>query len=216
MNRDITIQQLREDYKKHYLTENEVSTNPLTQFEIWFKQAVEAGISEPNAMCLSTCGLDMQPKNRIVLLKDLDNGFVFYTNYNSQKANDLEQNPKAALNFLWLPIERQVRIEGTVEKVSEQTANEYFDSRPLNSRLGAIVSPQSEIIASREILEEQLRTLQNDFSEENPPNKPEHWGGYRLMPKTIEFWQGRTSRLHDRLRYTLMENGGWKLERLAP
>jgi len=216
MNRDIPIQQLREDYKKHYLTENEVSNNPLVQFETWFKQAIEAGISEPNAMCLSTCGSDMQPKSRIVLLKDLDEGFVFYTNYKSQKGHDLEENPKAALNFLWLPIERQVRIEGTVEKIPEKTAKEYFDSRPLGSRLGAIVSPQSEVITTRAILEQKLATLKNDFSEENPPRKPKHWGGYKLIPHTIEFWQGRTSRLHDRLRYTLGENGTWKLERLAP
>lgn len=216
MKKDTPIHHLREDYKKHYLTENEVSTNPLEQFEIWFKQAVDAGISEPNAMCLSTCGLDMQPKNRIVLLKDLDNGFVFYSNYKSQKGNDLGENPKAALNFLWLPIERQVRIEGTVEKVSEQTAKEYFDSRPLNSRLGAIVSPQSEVIETRELLEENLQSLKKDFTEENPPTKPQHWGGYRLIPNSIEFWQGRTSRLHDRLRYTLMEGEIWKMERLAP
>ncbi len=216
MNRDIPIHQLREDYRKGALLEAEMHPNPLKKFELWFKQALETGVDEPNAMCLSTCTKDLKPKSRIVLLKDLDQGFVFYTNYNSNKGQELLANPNAALNFVWLPLERQVRIEGSVELVNEEEAITYFNSRPLGSKLGALASNQSQVIADRSILENELASLKLKYDENNHPLKPKHWGGFRLIPELIEFWHGRSSRLHDRIRYQLAENNEWCMERLAP
>jgi len=216
MNRDYTLDQLRENYKMHALLESEVDANPLVQFKTWFDEAIASELPEPNAMCLSTCGSDMQPEGRIVLLKGITDGFLFYTNYNSDKGKALLENPKASLNFLWLGLERQVRITGEVQKIGKAQSEAYFKSRPIDSQLGALVSNQSEVIANRAVLEKKLNELQAEYSKENPPAMPKHWGGYILIPNSIEFWQGRPSRLHDRLRYTLNPSGSWDMERLSP
>ncbi len=216
MNRDYTLDQLRESYKLHALIESEVSDHPMDQFKVWFDEAIASKLLEPNAMCLSTCGLDMQPESRIVLLKGIEEGFVFYTNYESDKGKALSENPKAALNFLWLGLERQVRIQGEVHKISADKSAAYFKTRPLDSQLGALASEQSAVIPNRDVLEEKLTELKQQYSEENHPEMPAHWGGYVLVPTVIEFWQGRHSRLHDRLRYTLYEDGKWTMERLSP
>lgn len=216
MNRDYTLTELRENYKKSELLEDNADANPFVQFKKWFDEAMQAKLPEPNAMCLSTCGKDLQPKSRIVLLKELNAGFIFYTNYNSNKAQQLAENPNAALNFLWLGLERQVKITGKVEKLDAAQSEAYFKSRPLGSQFGAIASNQSQVIENRKVLEDRLTELKDIYSTENPPPMPKDWGGYILKPSTIEFWQGRPSRLHDRLRYTLEISGGWKVERLAP
>lgn len=216
MNRDFTLEQLRENYKLHALLESEAAKNPMDQFDVWFKEALAAKLPEPNAMCLSTCGKDMQPHSRIVLLKGVDNGFIFYSNYASNKGIALQENPKAALNFLWLGLERQVRISGEVKKISKEKSVAYFKTRPIDSQLGALASNQSTVIDSREVLENKLAELKQQYSEDNHPEMPDHWGGYVLVPKEIEFWQGRHSRLHDRLRYTLNTDESWTMERLSP
>lgn len=216
MNRDFTIDQLRENYKLHALLETEVCDHPMDQFKLWFDEALASKLPEPNAMCLSTCGNDMQPESRIVLLKGIEEGFVFYTNYTSDKGKALSENPKAALNFLWLGLERQVRITGEVQKISPVKSAAYFRTRPLESQLGALVSEQSTVIPNRQVLEEKLAELKQRYSEKNHPEMPAHWGGYVLIPSVIEFWQGRHSRLHDRLRYSLKADGKWIMERLSP
>lgn len=211
-----TIADLRKDYTLEGLSENEVSPNPLRQFAAWFDQALQAQLPEPNAMTVATATPDGKPSARMVLLKDFDErGFVFYTNYHSHKGLELASNPQAALVFWWIELERQVRIYGRVEQVSAQESDEYFYSRPFNSRLGAWVSEQSQAIASRDVLEQRLKELQLKYEKQDVP-RPPHWGGLRVIPKEIEFWQGRTSRLHDRLRYTLLDSGSWKIERLSP
>lgn len=215
MNRDFNLHDLRKHYTMGALLENDMHSNPIEQFKKWFKEAEEAKLEEPNAMCLSTCGKDLKPHSRIVLLKELDKGFVFYTNYGSKKAKNLAENPQAALNFLWLGLERQVKIEGSVHKVSDEHSERYFNSRPLDSQLGAIASEQSQEIENREILKERLETLRSQYTKENPPKKPKDWGGFRLIPTQIEFWQGRPSRLHDRLLYTL-KGEEWQITRLQP
>ncbi len=211
-----TIAELRKDYTLEGLNEDEVNPNPFKQFAIWFNEALNAQLPEPNAMTIATATPDGQPSARMVLLKDFDQrGFVFYTNYLSHKGLELAQNPQAALVFWWAELERQVRICGRVEKVSTEESDQYFYSRPLNSRLGAWVSEQSQAIASREVLERRLQELQLEYANQDVP-RPPHWGGLRTIPREIEFWQGRTSRLHDRLRYTLLDSGSWKIERLSP
>ncbi|RYD79775.1 MAG: pyridoxamine 5'-phosphate oxidase [Sphingobacteriales bacterium] len=210
------ISHLRQEYSRHELSEESVEKEPIKQFRIWFKDALAAEIHEPNAMALGTCGADGQPSVRIVLLKDFDEkGFVFYTNYNSNKGKDLAENPKAAITFLWLGLERQIRIEGTVEKVSAQDSDAYFESRPFGSRLGAWSSPQSQEISKEELLQREENFKEKYEKNETVP-RPEHWGGYRLIPQTIEFWQGRPSRMHDRILYKLDETGNWRTTRLAP
>ncbi|MGC8712882.1 MAG: pyridoxamine 5'-phosphate oxidase [Leptodesmis sp.] len=210
-----SIADLRLTYTRAQLTEADVDPDPMRQFQLWFEQALAAEILEPNAMTLATATKDGTPSARIVLLKGVsDRGFVFFTNYESHKGQELAENPQAALVFLWKALERQVRIEGTVEKVSDAETVAYFHSRPRESQLGAWVSNQSQVIANREVLEQRLAELSQQYQDQEIP-RPPHWGGYCVIPHTIEFWQGRPSRLHDRLRYRL-DNCHWIIERLAP
>jgi pyridoxamine 5'-phosphate oxidase len=213
---DKAIAELRKDYTLNGMRETDIDPNPFVQFQQWFDKAREAQLPEPNAMTLATTTTDGKPSARIVLLKDFDTrGFVFYTNYNSHKGQELAENPQASLVFWWAELERQIRIYGRVKKVSEKESDEYFYSRPLNSRLGAWTSNQSEIICDRNVLEERFTELSNKYKNGDVP-RPQHWGGLRVIPTEIEFWQGRSSRLHDRLRYTLINNIDWKVERLSP
>ena len=199
------------------LTKHSIDANPIRQFQTWYDEVRASGVSEQDAtsMALATAARDGQSSARIVLLKSFDDrGFVFYTNYLSRKANELDENPQACLLFYWSSFWRQVRIEGTVEKVSAAESEEYFQSRPLGSKLGAWASNQSIVINSRESLEARFAEFQERFGEDVP--RPPHWGGYRLKPNSIEFWQGRDNRLHDRMRYRLEEDGSWLIERLGP
>jgi pyridoxamine 5'-phosphate oxidase len=210
------ISDLRKEYTQAGLNENDLDINPLQQFLHWFKEAQEADILEPNAMTLATINGEGKPSARIVLLKDInDRGFAFFTNYESQKGQELIANPYAALVFLWGELERQVRIEGQVEKVSNEESDNYFYNRPIGSQLGAWASNQSSIIDSREILVEKLKSLEVEYEDKVIP-RPAHWGGFRLIPTEIEFWQGRPNRLHDRFRYQLQSSGEWAIDRLAP
>jgi pyridoxamine 5'-phosphate oxidase len=210
------VADLRKEYSSQTLLEKDVAAHPVQQFQKWWEQALAADILEPNAMTLATASADGLPSARIVLVKDFDErGFVFYTNYNSYKALQLEENPKASLLFHWKELERQVRIVGVVEKVADAESDEYFQSRPIGSRVGAWASPQSKVIKNREWLEDAVTKRMEEFREGAVP-RPPHWGGYRVKPVIIEFWQGRYSRLHDRIQYSLEENGTWKIERLAP
>ena len=196
------------------LTKDNIDANPIRQFQKWYDDVLAAGISDADAMTLATTTKDAKPSARVVLLKSFDDsGFVFYTNYLSRKAKELNQNPQACLLFYWSRLWRQVRIEGVIEKVSAEESEKYFQSRPLGSKLGAWASNQSDVIDSRETLEERFVELQKRFGENVP--RPMHWGGYRLKPNAIEFWQGRENRLHDRLRYRL-QDGVWLIERLGP
>jgi pyridoxamine 5'-phosphate oxidase len=211
------IADIRKDYKQQSLLEQDAAANPFVQFEQWWNQAMNSEIDEVNAMTLATASADGTPHARIVLLKGYsDKGFIFYTNYESNKGKELAKNPKATLVFFWKELERQVRISGTVQKVSEQESDEYFYSRPIGSQIGACASPQSQVIASREILENTTKQLEEKYAINNKINRPQHWGGYIVQPTQIEFWQGRPSRLHDRILYTLQANQSWKMERLAP
>jgi len=209
------IQNLRQDYKTAELSEKDVVKNPVEQFEKWFSDAVNAQIYEPNVMTLATADKSGRPNARIVLLKGFDqDGFSFYTNYLSQKGKEIKKNPFACLVFFWAELERQVRIEGKIEKLDKETSEQYFHSRPTGSQIGAIASPQSQVITGREVLENKVEQLTEQYKGKTIP-KPAHWGGYIVKPTVIEFWQGRPSRLHDRIKYTLV-NGNWKIERLAP
>jgi pyridoxamine 5'-phosphate oxidase len=210
------LSNMRNDYQLQTLTEKSVAENPFEQFRTWFKEAVNAQLGEVNAMTLATASADGLPAARIVLLKGFDeNGFVFFSNYDSYKGRQLLENPRACLVFFWEKLQRQVRITGVVSKTSKKESDDYFISRPEGSRVGAWASPQSHLIESREWLEENESKFRERFSTEEI-TRPENWGGYRVRPVTIEFWQGRTNRLHDRIQYSLSDSGKWVIERLAP
>ena len=209
------IADLRKSYERAELSEDASHPDPLGQFEQWLNEAIAGELPEPNAMTLATVSSDLRPSTRVVLIKGYDaRGIVWYTNYDSRKGRELAGNPQAALQFHWVELERVVRIEGRVEKVSAQDSDTYFHSRPLDSRIGAWASPQSEVIAGRSVLVANAAKFGAQFLLQPP--RPPHWGGYRLVPDRWEFWQGRKSRLHDRLRYTLTGDGQWLRERLAP
>jgi pyridoxamine 5'-phosphate oxidase len=215
-NEFVNVGDLRQSYDSGFLLEQEVNPNPVLQFQAWLKDAVAAQILEPNAMTLATVTDQGKPSARIVLLKNFDErGFVFYTNFQSRKGQELSQTPAAALVFWWDQLERQVRIEGSITKVSDAEADEYFHSRPKGSQLGAWVSHQSQVIEGREELERRLKMLEQDY-ESRPIPRPVDWGGYRLEPNIFEFWQGRPNRLHDRLCYRQNNFMGWTIERLSP
>ena len=211
---------LRKNYDLAELVEADTLSDPLKQFESWLSEAIKAKVPEPNAMTLATVASNLRPSTRVVLIKGFDErGIVWYTNFDSRKGNELAGNPYAALQFHWVELERQVRIEGIVEKISDAESDAYYHSRPLSSRIGAWASPQSQVIANRGVLEAENAKFEAKFATaefNNTPPRPENWGGYRLKPDSWQFWQGRRSRLHDRLRYTLDAQGVWIRERLAP
>ncbi|MFT5917500.1 MAG: pyridoxamine 5'-phosphate oxidase [Flammeovirgaceae bacterium] len=212
----MNLADIRDDYRMASLEESEVANNPILQFEKWMEDVLKAEVIEPNAMTISTVGAEGKPSARIVLLKGLENGFVFYTNYESQKGKELAENPYASLTFFWADLQRQVRVEGKVQKISEEASINYFHSRPKGSQIGAAVSPQSSVIPNREFLENRKNEIEKKYESESQIPKPENWGGYVLVPNRVEFWQGRSSRLHDRLIFEQEGNGNWKMERLAP
>ena len=215
-----SVADLRQEYTRAGLRETDVQADPFAQFGLWFDQALEADVAEPNAMTLATATPEGRPSARVVLLKGFDaRGFVFYSNYRSRKGEELAANPWAALVFWWEPLERQVRIEGRAEPVAVEESDAYFRSRPRGSRLGAWASPQSRPIPSREAIERGLEEIEARYGDETDVPRPPHWGGYRLRPTLFEFWQGRPSRLHDRLRYRREGEAPdvrWRLERVAP
>ena len=213
----LSLEALRADYRLAELSEATCGTNPIQQFQAWFREAQAADLKEPNAMALATATPEGKPSGRIVLLKEVgDFGFVFYTNYQSRKGRELEANPRCAATFYWAELERQVRVEGEVEHVSREKSEKYFRGRPKGSRLGALVSSQSEILPSREPLEARLAELEAQYGATDDVPLPDHWGGYCIRPNTIEFWQGRTNRLHDRILYRRKDENNWIIERLSP
>ncbi len=210
------IAKLRREYTSRTLDEKDVTANPIVQFNHWFEEAVKAEVPEPNAMAIATTMVDFKPSVRMVLLKGVEEGgFVFFTNYQSRKGTELMWNPYGSLLFFWHELERQVRIEGRVEKISAEESTKYFHSRPRGSQIGTHVSPQSTVIESREVLEKKMSEMESEFNGKEI-ERPTYWGGYKLLPNVMEFWQGRASRLHDRIRYTLVKQNEWKIERLAP
>ena len=210
------LSDLRQSYTKGSFSESDLLACPFAQFEKWFHEAENCDLEEPNAMCLATADPKGVPSTRIVLLKDFsEKGLTFYTNYESRKARQLESNPQAAANFLWTPLQRQVNVIGRVERIPKAESLKYFLSRPLGSQLGAWTSPQSEVISSRSILEAKLDQIKRRFADGKVP-LPDNWGGYRIVPESFEFWQGRPNRLHDRFIYRLSVEGQWTAERLAP
>jgi pyridoxamine 5'-phosphate oxidase len=212
----MSLSELRREYTLAGLKESDVNPNPFKQFDTWFQQALAVGLPEPNAMTLATATLDGKPSARIVLLKGFDErGFVFFTNYESQKGRELSANPEVALVCYWMELERQVRISGRASRVSAEESEEYFQSRPLGSQLGAWASQQSQVIDGRKTLEDRLEQLTQEY-QAKPVPLPPYWGGYRVAPDMLEFWQGRPNRLHDRLRYTLQRGNNWRIERLSP
>ncbi|MBA2422965.1 MAG: pyridoxamine 5'-phosphate oxidase [Chitinophagales bacterium] len=210
------LEQLRTEYSSKSLDESTIMKDPILQFEAWFHEAIESQLPEPNAMTLATAGIDYKPSARMVLLKRIESQhFFFFTNYYSRKGKELLWNPYAALLFFWNELHRQVRIEGRVEKITSEQSDSYFHSRPKGSQLGAIASPQSEVIESRETLEEKFKAVANQLENFEIP-RPAHWGGYKVIPSSIEFWQGRANRMHDRILFTLIDKNNWAIERLAP
>ncbi|MEO6850855.1 MAG: pyridoxamine 5'-phosphate oxidase [Mucilaginibacter sp.] len=210
------IQNIRNEYQASSFSESDANANPIKQFEKWFNEALETEMHEPTAMTLATATHDGRPSARIVLMKGFDNdGFIFYTNYLSRKGKEIAKNPLGALTFFWGPMERQVRIEGTIEKISKEGSERYFHTRPRESQLGAVASPQSQEIADRGIIEKKLEEAEALYKDKEVL-KPSYWGGYILKPRLIEFWQGRRSRLHDRIAYKKIDNKNWKKVRLAP
>lgn len=213
----INVQNLREDYDYGTLDEAQVNADPLHQFSSWLQEAITQQLPEPTAMTLATVNADGQPSARVVLLKSVEEeGFVFYTNYESRKAQEMEANPQAALVFFWHAFQRQVRVEGRIARVSGDTSTAYFQSRPKGSQIGAVASPQSSIITDRLALAEEVAALEARYADQAFLPRPDYWGGYVLQPSLIEFWQGRRSRLHDRLQYVPDGAGAWKIVRLAP
>ncbi|GAB5521878.1 MAG: pyridoxamine 5'-phosphate oxidase [Rhodothermales bacterium] len=213
----LNLADLRKEYTQRGLHEDDASARPFEQFERWFTEAQQANFGEANAMTLATATADGQPEARIVLLKGVqDEACLFYTNYTSAKGQALAANPKAALLFFWAPLERQVRIEGRVEQAPAEVSDAYFASRPRGSQLGAWASPQSDVISGRERLNDGLAKVRERYHGQDEIDRPPHWGGYRVLPERIEFWQGRPSRLHDRLLYTRTADGTWRRDRLAP
>jgi len=211
----LNIADLRREYHLASLNEQDVDPDPLRQFGQWLEEAIRAELPEPTAMTLATVGADSRPAARIVLLKGIDSGFLFFSNYESRKGRELQEHPHAALLFHWVELERQVRIEGTVHQLTPQESDAYFATRPRASRIGAWASPQSGVIESRAWLEKAVAKETDRLGATEPIPRPPHWGGYRVAPQLVEFWQGRSSRLHDRLRYTRSERF-WRIERLAP
>jgi len=211
-----TIADIRRDYMLKSFLEADAKADAIEQFSNWWQDAVNSEIDEVNALTLCTASADGKPSGRIVLLKGYDaEGFVFFTNYDSNKGKELESNPQACMVFFWKELERQIRVEGTVEKISAEESDDYFFSRPPGSQVGAWASPQSRVIENRQVIEKNVEKYEKEFAAKSI-SRPAHWGGYRLVPTSVEFWQGRQSRLHDRLQYTLLENGQWKMVRLAP
>ncbi|WP_299821993.1 pyridoxamine 5'-phosphate oxidase [uncultured Pontibacter sp.] len=210
------IADIRTNYTKQELTEASVLQHPIQQFQVWLEQAISAEVQEPTALVLSTVSAEGKPSARVVLLKEInENGFTFFTNYSSRKGQELEQNPYASITFFWPALERQVRVEGSVVKAPAAVSDAYFHSRPVGSQIGAWASPQSQVIKSREELQQTEEVYASKFSGTEVIPRPEHWGGYTLVPTRIEFWQGRPNRLHDRIVYKLTD-GNWQLNRLAP
>lgn len=210
------ISALRNDYQKAALDEKSAATEPIKQFTLWLHEAITAQVPEPNAMTLATVNENGRPAARIVLLKGIENNrFVFYTNYQSRKGRELEHNPACSLTFFWPELERQVRVEGIATRIDEKRSEDYFQSRPRGSQLGAWASPQSSIIQDRALLEERVRQLETKFKDQEVLPKPKQWGGFEIEPLLIEFWQGRSNRLHDRLLYNNVD-GHWTINRLAP
>lgn len=207
---------IRSDYSKHTLEESNVAVNPVDQFMVWMKECIQSGQAEPNALTLSTITAQGKPASRIVLLRGVEDGkFIFFTNYNSNKGKQLAGNPNAALNFFWYQLERQVNISGRTAKCNEQFCDDYFATRPRESQLGAWASPQGEEIESRDVLIKNFEHYAKKFEGKEIP-RPPHWGSFYLTPEKIEFWQGRTGRMHDRIAYTLQQDASWKISRLAP
>ncbi len=216
MSQDINIKDLRQNYETRVLEEDNVNKDPFKQFQLWMDEALAADFVEPNAMNVATVNKDGDISSRMVLLKGFDEqGFVFFTNYQSNKANDLASSNKAALNVWWDKLHRQVRVNGAVEKVSREETVKYFHSRPRGSQIGAVASQQSRVIKNHVMLEEEYKKIESQFEGQEIPC-PEHWGGYRVIPEQFEFWQGRPNRLHDRLRYAKTDSDEWKIERLSP
>lgn len=210
------LDKLRQEYAEELLDLQHVDPNPLKQLANWLSDALNAGLPEPNAMTLATTDANGNPSARVVLLKGLDHGLDFYTNYLSRKGREMAENPRVAVVFLWLELQRQVRVEGIIEKLPELVSAQYFASRPLGSQIGAMASPQSQPVAERQELENTFSQLMKEYGSGKPVPKPEHWGGYKIIPHTFEFWQGRRSRLHDRLLFTLNQQQEWIISRLAP
>lgn len=211
-----SLAEIRVEYRRGRLTQDKLDPDPLVTFAAWFDEARQVKVHEPNAMTLATVGPDGHPSARVVLLKGVDaRGFCFFTNYSSRKGDELAVNPWAALVFWWGVLERQVRVEGEVERLTAAESDDYYQSRPKGARLGAWVSAQSQVIPNRQVLETRLAYLEAEYADSDPP-RPPYWGGYRVVPTAIEFWQGGTHRLHDRLRYVKTIDGAWRIERLSP
>lgn len=218
-NKHKHLENLRQDYSLMSLDETEVFENPIRQFQKWFEEAQKAGEQEPNMVIIATATKEGVPSARVLLLKGVDEeGFRFYTNYNSHKGKELEENPNVSMVFIWQSVQRQVRIQGMVDKLPEAISTAYFQSRPKDSQIGAAASPQSQVIKDRSVLEDKVKELNNEYADKSVLPKPLEWGGYLVKPYQIEFWQGRSNRLHDRLRYTITELNPkkWTIERLAP